>query len=146
MSLPSLVNIESIQHKRNCTIRVKHKREKGLNNCISLSQWPWADSQLGLLKSTNGNGILTQPSSRKQFACRRKRSMKKGREVVIFIYNYTIDLFTWSPIYIFLNWSKNERRANSNFSDPPCLKQIKSIRIGIQTLGKINRGWIHLSS
>ena len=39
----------------NSIIRVKLERDKGLNNCISLSLWPCADSQL---KSANDVGCI----------------------------------------------------------------------------------------
>ena len=42
------------------------------------------------------SGILTQPSSRKKFASRRKRSLEKGGHVVICIHIYIIDLL-WHP-------------------------------------------------
>ena len=60
------------------TIRVKHQRGKGLNYCISpsQSQGPCVDSQL--CNQPIVMGILRQPSSRKQFVSRRKRTLEKG--------------------------------------------------------------------
>ena len=41
------------------------------------------------------SGILTLPSSRKQFASRRKRTLKKeGRYLSVYIYIYTMDLLS----------------------------------------------------
>ena len=54
---------------------------KGLNNCISLSQWHCADSQLGLWKSVSG--ILTQPSSRNNLEAEGKGNWKKERWGVV---------------------------------------------------------------
>ena len=54
----------------------------------------------------NGNGILTQPSGRKQFASRRKRSLEKGCQVIII---YTIDL-------LYIQFKKKYKIFNDNFS------------------------------
>ena len=40
-------------------IREKHYRVKGLDNGISLSQWPCVDSESGIWKSTNCVGNIT---------------------------------------------------------------------------------------
>ena len=73
-------------------IRVKQYRGGGLNNFIS----PHRSVMVPTLNWVFENqpimsGILTQPSGRKLFASRRKRSLEKGG-VVICIYNYTIDM------------------------------------------------------
>ena len=63
--------------------------EKGLNNCISLSQCPKADSQLSHLKSTNGVVCINTAS---QVTENNLVADEKERELVICIYIYTIDL------------------------------------------------------
>ena len=76
------------------SIKVKQKRWKGLNNCMSPPPEPCPD-QFGLLISANSIGnICTAKSlqkSREQFASRRKRSptMDPGSCMSYTIYIYT---------------------------------------------------------
>ena len=76
-------------------IRVKHLRGKGLNNCIFLSQWPCAESQLGLWKSTNDVGNIN--TAENNLLADEKGHWKKG-EVIICIYFYTIGT-CWKIIF-----------------------------------------------
>ena len=74
-------------------IRVKHYREKELNNCISLSQWPCADSLLGLWKSTNSNGNMNTTEHNLQAV--EKVYWKRG-EVVICTMILKILQYVWT--------------------------------------------------
>ena len=48
------ISLIILKAKYPCKIKVKHLREKGLNNCISPSHQPCATFLLGHVKSTKG--------------------------------------------------------------------------------------------